>query len=364
MTPNRFPTPCVKYQAGGPTLGYLSKEYPTFYWAHVLEHTLDFTGMGIKPLDGAIMAGAPGNGRHTIAKALSRSLSEKRNIQYFLRAAGSALDDEDVSDVCKALEQAMAEPIRISIPFCFLLDCPEDSRHSLAIQEFLLQKMAYLPKKIFPIIITGSAANIIPELQSSLMICQFERPSKAVREEWFRDALNGARSLQFADQSLNYITLGRDSEGFTWRQMTDLRALLRRTAVIKYFQNEAAFKATGKTAEQLISDKESPIKLTKEEIQSALALIRSQGLPAAIPAAVGAQYVAAMPAGIPVAAAAGVQTVTTVQTAAPAANTASAAPAPTGGLTEEQKEQLKQAQEYHAHPEKMSFVQLADVDDL
>ena len=46
---------------------------------------------------------------------------------------------------------------------------------------------------------------------------------------------------------------------------------------------------------------------------------------------------------------------TTQKAAAPAASTA---------LTDDQKAQLKQQQDYHAHPEKMTFDQLIDVTDL
>lgn len=367
MTPNRFPTPCTLYQPG-PTLKNLFK-YPSFHWAPVLNYTLDCKELGLAPITGVILAGPPGNGRHTMALHLSGTLaqSESRKISYFLRVSGTALDAEDVSDVCKMLEGAMASPIRTDMSFVFLLDCPEDSRHNLAIQEFLRQKMAVLGSKIFPIIITRSTSNIIPDLQGSLTIFPFDRPDVHTREAWFQEATNGPRALKFEETSMNHFTLAQLAEGFTWRQMTDFRTHMRRLVVLKYEASDE-LKTSGQTVEQLLAA--SKIKLSAAEVRAVAAYVRSQGM--SVPAAGAVSYVMPQFSPPPATGTVGFTPVTgtsvvTQAAANPAAvpnSQNAAAPAPAAGFTEDQKAQMAQQQDYHAHPEKMNFDQLSDIDDL
>ena len=70
------------------------------------------------------------------------------------------------------------------------------------------------------------------------------------------------------------------------------------------------------------------------------------------------QYVAAAPAGAPPAAP------VAVPPAAKAAQPVQAAADKDQLMTEEEKEAQKQAQEFHSHPEKMSFEQLLNIDNL
>lgn len=353
MTPNRFPTPCVEFR---PRFTLSNHENPSFYWSHVLKHTLNgIPALGLPRLKGAILAGPPGNGRHTTAEALSGTLNQG-DIHYFLRISGATLDTEDVADACAALEGAMAK-FRSHPQICLLLDGPENSRHSLAIQEYLLQQLTDRAGKLFLILITDSTANITPNLQLELTTCQFRRPDLATRQQWLQSQMAGKVPIKI--DGMNYISLTKATDGFTWRQLTDLRTLLRRSVAMKYHENSEKYAAAG-TSDQLF--RKGDVQLSKEEVFAALAFIRDQGapaMPAAVPAA-AVQYVAAP----------GVSAVNVAAAAAPAAApaaqaTPAAAPPPASRvMTQEEKERAKQELEFRRHPEKMSFNQLIDVDGL
>ena len=363
MTPNRFPTACVEFKPKL-TLKKLS-EYPSFYWAYVLQYTLaGVPELKLPPLRGAILAGAPGNGRHTIADGLAGTLKEQ-GCSYAARIAGITLDTEDVADACAAIDSAVAK-LRQHGTLCLLLDCPEDSRHSLAIQEYLRQQMDLYRGNIFPIIITGAAAHITPALQAILTTCQFQSPDLSARQNWLKTYLEGSPPITI-DGGVTYITLGKETDGFTWRQLTDLRTLLRRTLVMKYFQNPRIYEAAG-PRETLLAN--GTVHLGKNEVLAAVSCIRSQGMPVTAAPVAGVQYVSAMPVNtvMPAAEPSGTPAAANSSTAAsaPAARKpeASAPPPSDKVMTEEEKDAALKAIEFHGNPEKMSFADLINIDDL
>lgn len=341
MTPNRFPTPCVEWR---PKLTLDKLKNPSFYWAHVLRHTLPgIPALALPPVQGVILTGTPGNGRHTIAEALAGTL-DAGSIHYFLRINGAALDPEDVDAACSVLEGAAAK-LRQNGSLCLLLDCPEHSRHSLAIQEYLYQQLLDHPGKIFPIVITDALSNITPLLQSTLTICQFQAPNLAIRQRWLQSSMEGKFPIRI--EELNHITISRETEGFTWRQLSDLRTLLRRSIALRYFQDPSVY--TG-PKEQLFAS--GSVQLTKEDLYTALSIIRAQGVSAA-PASTGTiQYVAAAP--VPGAAPAAVSS-------SPAAATAASGAKDVEVMSEEE---AKKAIAFHSNPQKMTARQLLDIDDL
>lgn len=358
MTPNRFPSACVAYTPEFP-LESMSKQ-PSFYWAHMLLPTLGgIPELKLEPLEGVILAGPPGNGRHTIAMGLSGTLANQ-GWPFFARISGITLDTEDVADACAVIDGAMSK-LRQHGRICLLVDCPENSRHNLAIQEYLRQQMDYHPGKLFLILITGALANITPTLQTKkITACQFQIPDLATRQRWLRTYLEGKPPIPI-DGNINYITLTKETNGFTWRQLTDLRTLLRRALAMKYFQNSQTYAAAGPREKLLAS---GTVHLSKEEVYAALACIRSQGVSTAAAPAGAVQYVAAMPAGtVP---AAGTTAVASAPPAAPAAKPpASSAPSASDKLmTEEEKDAAAKAIDFHSHPEKMNAAQLMDIDNL
>lgn len=362
MTPNRFPTACVEFKPKQ-TLQKLNGR-PSYYWAHVLHHTLaGIPELKLNPLRGAILAGSPGNGRHTIADGLAGTLKEQ-GCSYAARIAGIALDTEDVADACAAIDGAISK-LRQHGTLCLMLDCPEDSRHSLAIQEYLRQKIELYPGSIFLIIITESAVNITPALHAILTTCQFQSPDLTARQKWLQSNMEGSIPIKIKG-SMTYIDLGKKTDGFTWQQLTNLLILLRRMLALNYFQNPRLYEAAG-PRETLLTG--GTILLDKNDVLDAVARVRMQGTPVVAAPAGAVQYVAAMPAAaaVPAAApAAGTAPAPSTTPAAPAAQTAApSAPPPSNKvMTEEEKEDIAKAIEFHGNPEKMSFADLTNIDGL
>lgn len=348
MTANKFPTPCVEYKTNKYTLEALVK-LKTFYWAPVLLHTLNgIPELKLAPLRGVILAGEPGNGRHTIADALSGTLS-RRGYGCFARITGVTLDTEDVADACAAITGAIGR-MRQHERFCLLVDCLEDSRHNLAIQELLRQQMDDNQGRMFLILITETSANISAAMQAMMTTCQFQRPNLAERRGWLKTSMEGKIPIVI-DGGVNSATLSKECEGFSWRQMMDLRTLLRRTMAMKYFQ-DPDMAAAGEREAILTS---GAIHLTKREAYAALACIRGQG--AAVPAVGAVQYVAAMPAGaVPAGTTAAVDTAV--------AKPEDPAALSTGVMGEEETEAKKREAEFHRHPEKMSFADLTNIANM
>lgn len=346
MTANKFPTPCVEYKTNKYTLEALVK-LKTFFWAPVLLHTLNgIPELKLAPLRGVILAGEPGNGRHTIADALSGTLS-RRGYSCFARITGVTLDTEDVADACAAIAGAMNHMCKHE-RFCLLVDCPEDSRHNLAIQEFLRQQLDDHQGKMFLILITENSAKITTAMQAMMTTCQFQRPNLAERRGWLKTSMEGKIPIVI-DGGVNSATLSKECEGFSWRQMMDLRTLLRRTMAMKYFQ-DSNMAAVGDRETLLTS---GAIHLTRREAYAALACIRGQGA-APVPAAGAVQYVAAMPGGA-------VTAVTGAATETTAAKQADPVSMSNNVMSEEETEAKKREAEFHRHPEKMSFADLTNI---
>lgn len=337
MTPNRFPTPCVEWK---PKLTLEKLKNPSFYWAHVLRHTLaGIPELALAPIQGVILSGSPGNGRHTIAEALAGTLSAESD-HLPLRISGAALDPEDVDAACSVLEGA-ATKLRQHGSLCLLLDCPEHSRHSLAIQEYLYQQLLNQPGRIFPIVITDSLSNITPFLQKMLTTCQFQPPNLAVRQRWLQSSMEGRYPIRI--EGCNHITVSRETEGFTWQQMTDLRTLLRRAIALHYFQNPGEY--SGSMEQLFIS---GSVHLTKEELHTVLSLVRQQGICSVPVSAAPVQYVAA---GI----------VPAVVGSTPAAPGSSSGPKESKAMS---KEDAAKTIAFHSKPQEMTIQQLMDVDHL
>ena len=289
MTPNRFPSPCVEWEPGH-TLSMMTN--PSFYWAHMLSVTLGgISALKVDPVTGVIFSGPVGNGRHTTAEGLAGTLSKlTKNPCYCLRTTGCALDTKDVADACDVLNQVDGV-IRKGTRVCLLLDSPENSRHSLAIQEYLYQ--LYLARKnmLFPILITEHLSNILPDLQRKLLCCHCPNPDQAARQSWLHSQFTGNIPIKFSG-STSHITIANDTGGFTWKQMTDLRTLLRRTIAFKYLESPKTYNPEMIPGLEKKLWAEGAVALDQHDVQNAIALIRSQGVPAAQGSV---QYVAAAP---------------------------------------------------------------------
>lgn len=252
----------------------------SYYWAHLLSKILyGVPDMGLPPVSGVIFSGPLGNGKHTTAEALAGTLKNRsQNPWYCLRTCGYTLDPEDVADACAVLEQ-VDDVLQQGTRVCLLLDCPEHSRHSLAIQEYLYQLFLARPGKLFPILITEHLSNIIPELQRKLLSCPCPKPDQSTRQRWILSQLNGKIPINFSDD-VNHISLARDTKDFSWKQMADLRMLMLRTIAFKYLSSPKTYNpnAIPGLEKQLL--REGKVTLNRDDVQDILFLIRSQNTPA------------------------------------------------------------------------------------
>lgn len=343
MTPNRFPSPCVEWE---PTLQLTSLKNASFYWAHILTKTLNgIPSLALLPVTGVIFSGPAGNGKHTTAEALTGTLKNRpQNPWYCLRTCGCTLDTEDVADACAVLEQVDAV-LQRGTRVCLLLDCPEHSRHSLAIQEYLYQLYLARPGRLFPVLITEHLSNIIPELQRKLLSCPCPKPDQSTRQRWILSQLNGKIPIKFSDD-VNHISLARDTKDFSWKQMADLRALMLRTIAFKYLSDPSAYNPDMIPGLEKQLWKEGKVPLDRNDVQDILFLIRSQNTPATQGMV---QYVAAGAAPAPA-------------VSSGSLSTSAAVPA-----YEEKKmdpEEVQKAIAKHKNPAEMSLGALTDIDDL
>lgn len=354
MTPNRFPTPCAEWKPGY-DLKALQNE--SFYWPRVLAGTLNgIPVLGLPMVNGVVLAGLPGTGRHTTAEGLAGSLPERRDIHYFLRISGCALDTEDVADACAVVDGAVAK-LRQHRKLCLMLDCPEQSRHSRAIQEYLLQQYLDHRAELFVIVITDAVGNISPMLLQKLTVCQFRKPDLVTRQRWLQSNLTRKDLPINLDDGMNHISLARETEGFSWRQMVELRTQLRRTIAFKYLSAPQTYNPSGIEGLENQIWRSGKIHLSQQEVFTILGFLREQNT-------AGTQTGTS-----------GVQMVVAPATAAPAA-AAAAAPASAAKATENfdpfaadnfkpmNKEEADKAKAFHAQPEKMSGSQLLNIDDL
>lgn len=353
MTPNRFPTPCVEWK---PAYTLEALINPSFYWAHALLHTLGgIKQMGIPPVEGAVFAGPPGNGRHVTADALAGSLVKKHACSC-LRIHGSVLDTEDVADACAVLD-AVSAALRTGKKICLLLDSPELSRHCRPVQEYLYQMFLDWRGKLLPIIITLDPAGIDPNLLQLLPCCPCPNPDRATREKWLQSVLTNPGVPINIVGGMNHTALAGATEGFSWKKLTDLRSMMRRTIAMKYFQSPRTYNPEMIPGLESTIWREGKIPLTADEVNQILILLRYQSTPVVSGAV---QYVAAPAAAAAVA----------VGTAAPAAapsgsvSAVSAADEEAPVITEMDQKAAQEAQAKHSSPENLSLTELFDIDDF
>ena len=355
MTPNIFPTPLVEWRPRFTLRAHINE---SFYWSRMLAATMNgIPILGVKPIKGVILAGLPGTGRHTTADGLAGSLQENRGIRYFLRVSGCALDTEDVANACGVIDGVVSK-LREHRKLCLVLDCPEQSRHSRAIQEYLLQQYLDHPEELFIILITDSVANISPLLIAELTVCQFRKPDLAARQKWLHSNMT-RKNMPINIDGMTHMVLAQETEGFNWRQMTELREQMRRAIAFKYLNDPLTYNPDGIPDLENKLWTEGKIHLTTDDVYTILGLLREQN---------GAVTVSGAPA---------VQMVVSSAIPAAAAPQAAATVPSSGGTADGQmedssfddfsamsEEEAKAAIEFHSNPALMSFSDLTNISGL
>lgn len=331
MAKNLFPNPCVEWE---PSI-YLSKlDRVSCKWRDILRLSLeDQPELGLNRITGAIFSGPSGNGQHVTAEALAGTLQNLGFI-YTLRTSGCTLDCEDVSDACAVLN-AVFDIIRRGGKVCLLLESPERSRHSYAIQEYLVRILENYGNELFLIIITEDPAKITTGLQRRLSIFPCTAPTLTERQDWLEDALYSPVTIKI--DGMDKWALARETDGFSWRQMQNLWIQMRRKILEKYILDVGRYNPERLDEEVSLIWSQGRVHLAKSEVMDLIDGIRTQ---TAAPVQMPVQAVA-VPAVVSAAA--------PVSTAVPAHT-----PAP---VKDDNAEKID-----HSHPENLSVDDLLDID--
>lgn len=228
---------CDIWQPTG-SLGDLPK---TYLWASQLTsaitlHTLNKSNyykahLPTPPLLGAIFTGPTGNGRHTTAEHLSKTLEKVSKCPGFthIRLHGADLDFESPDEAMDALA-SIARLLKETDGLCLLLDEPQECRHSRMLQSRLLRLLDRIgrdhPGKVFHLIlVTDSPDSVLSGLRRRLMLCPCLLPSLNQRRGWLSEQLRKAPRL--VPTELKMADLAEKTEGFSWHQLQLLVACLR-----------------------------------------------------------------------------------------------------------------------------------------
>lgn len=276
MATRNFPSPCVEWT---PKIKLTALKGATFQWSEIIRYSL-FTvpDLGLRRIQGAIFSGPPGNGRHTTAEALAGSLAGLK-YNYWLRISGCALDCEEVADACAVID-AVANTLSKAGKICLLLDAPEQSRHSLAIQEYLGQLLEQSGENLFPIIITDDPTQLSPNLLRRFPLYHCPKPDLAARQLWFEKRLKNPQ-LPVTIDGLDHWMVSRETEDFSWRQLQDLYSFLLRSMFAKYASNPASYNPSMLPEAEKEIWSSGKIHLSKTEVFGLITAIRAQNAAAA-----------------------------------------------------------------------------------
>lgn len=295
MATNRFPTPCVEWI---PDCQLPMLRNPSYQWAHILDKTLlGIPALRLQPIRGVIFSGPPGNGRHTTAEAVAGTLRAlPTNPRYCLRISACTLDTEEVADACAVIDNVNAA-LRKHGRICLLVDHPEHSRHSMAIQEYLYQLLLAWNDSLFLILITEDVSSICANLQRKLTLCHCPRPDQSTRQKWIEGILKGDPDKKIAPINIigcNHMTIARETKDFSWKQMADLRSMMLRSIACKYLNNQDTYNPNQIPGYEVQLWRNGKIQLSKSDVMEIIVQIRSQSAPAPV---AGAVQVLAAPGG-------------------------------------------------------------------
>lgn len=222
----------------------------TYSWVPVLQaaltkHKLINGLMEFPEPLGVIFSGSPGNGRHTTAAALVNSRGG-----HYLWLSGWDLDREDPDDSCEILRNV----VRLAYEngkLTFLLDSPENCRHSMLIQEFLARLLRNVDTGVlFPVIVTEETAMVATALRQQLMLCPCAAPIKTERQSWLKQKLEKPVPLKI--DGMDATDLTKRTEGFSWQQLTDLHTHMKLLVFRQLLNRQAEFKERKVTLEEAL----------------------------------------------------------------------------------------------------------------
>lgn len=245
---------CVKPELPEDNLGTLPD---TYRWAGVLRGGRKHMAvaarvLGLEFTPGAIFTGPEGNGRHTTAYALARTLCADRDgYRSLISIHGDDLDFEDREDIYAVVER-VTKVAKVSTALVLIVDQPGLSRHNLLLQRLLLRVQAALLRenlRLYLIVITEKAEDISPELMSRFPRYHCAPPDDKAVKKWASRILKEPVPLKIAGTTAS--DLAAAARGLSWKQLKDLHQNLLRLTVLQYAMNKKAFDAKGLTEEDV-----------------------------------------------------------------------------------------------------------------
>ncbi len=264
----------------------LEEDYP---WASVLKvMAWPARGVATKELmklpqvKGVILAGPHGNGKHSLADALSGSVTVLKNGQreYLKLSPADIPTDISGSELCGLFRELIAYS-RQAGWLTLVLDEP-------SAWDAWVQGAAYLARElensdIFLIVIETDIGKIPTGLRRSLMLCPCVPPSSRQRENWINKNMSSPVALKLPNRSPK--TLARLTDGFSWRQLQDLFCLIRVHHVCQAMSLTGGMQDMQKQVELLKSG--GSVFLDKGLVDELIACVRAQAVsPAPVYAAV------------------------------------------------------------------------------
>lgn len=266
----------------------------TYQWASVLRSgrkhmSVAARVMGLEFCPGAIFTGPEGNGRHTTAYALAKTLcADKDGYRSLISIHGDDLDFEDREDIY-AVVGHITKIAKISTALVLILDRPDLSKHNSLLQRTLLRLQQTLldeKLKLYLIIITGSAEDLCAELLSNFPRYHCPRPDRATVKKHIKKMLK--EPVPITIDGISEADLTAAAEGLSWKQLWDLHQNLLRLMVLQYAMNKKKYDATGLTEEQIYQ--QGKIKLSRSAVQMILDSTADQKYTTAAVAPMAAYY--------------------------------------------------------------------------
>lgn len=262
---------CVKPDLTEAHLGNLPD---TYQWAPVLRGGRKHMAvaarvMGLEFCPGAIFTGPEGNGRHTTAYALAKTLCTDRDgYRSLISIHGDDLNFEDREDVYAVVSQ-LTKVAKVTTALVVILDRPDLSEHNHLIQRTLLRLQKAMQAenmKLYLIVIAPSAEDLCEQMLSSFPLYHCPCPDRDMVKKQIKTMLK--KPVPISIEGITDKDLINAADGLSWKQLKDLHQNLLRLTVLHYALNKKKYDAKGLTEEQVYQ--EGHAKLSRSDVQKVL----------------------------------------------------------------------------------------------
>lgn len=271
MTDEQLHRICVKPELPEEHLGTLPE---TYQWAGVLRGgrrhmAVAAQVMGLEFSPGAIFTGPEGNGRHTTAYALAKTLcSDRDGYRSLISIHGDDVDFEDREDVY-ALVDRVTKVARATTALVLILDQPGLSKHNLLLQRLLVRSQKALLReklRLYIIVIADTPQEVGGEIMSRFPRYHCACPDETAVKKWVKSILQEPVPIKIQEISPSELAVA--VQGLSWKQLKDLHSHLLRLMVLQYALKKKSFDAKGITEEQVY--REGRVTLEKAAVRMIL----------------------------------------------------------------------------------------------